>query len=218
MGGKTFHELCHNGHLPFRVHILTHHTGRMTYKNVSRRSVAKGAAWGIPVVAVGASAPAMAASLAPTSRGYSYFFDNFRQGFTTSTIDALIQPTQAANGCSYTVTNGPATVSNISITYWLPASNFVFTAQTSSPWTTLTKDASKGTKVGSNTGLTYYPYTTTYAGTGSPSTTCGPTYSFSAPAVTVNYTTDPNGSYFYQYSYTLNGTAKSNPVQSINNP
>lgn len=187
--------------------------------NISRRSVAKGAAWSIPAVTVAASAPAMAASstVPPTVKGASYYFDNYIVGRSSTTIDALIQPSQATGGCSYTVSNGPATVSNVSITYWLPAPNYVFTANSSTPWTTLTLDSSKAAKTGPTLGLTYYPYTTTYAGTGTNTTTCGPTYSFSAPAVTTTET-NPGGSYYYQLTYSLNGTTKSNPVQSINNP
>lgn len=186
----------------------------MTNSDLSRRSITKGAAWGVPALTVAAAAPALAASPVPSVRGASYFFDTFDERVSPKTIDGRID---TQGGCSYTVTNGPASVTNLSMTYWLPLSNYKFAPTQSTVWSTPVRDTSKPVKVGPTRGLTYYPYTTTYAGTGVTSTTCGPAYSFAAPAVTTTID-NPGGSYYYQFSYSLNGVAKTNPLQDVNNP
>lgn len=169
----------------------------------------------MPAVALAAPAPALAASPVPSVTGASYFFDFYLDGSTT-TMTGEVRSKDPAS-CSYTVSHGPATVSNLSATYWLPVPNYTFTAVSATPWSRLTRDTTQANKVGPSTGLTYYAYTTKYAGTGSPTTTCGPSYSFTAPAVT---TTNPfvQGTYYYQLTYDLNGVRTTNPLRAINNP
>lgn len=183
---------------------------------ISRRSLARGAAWSVPAITVLASAPAVAASPVPSVKGQTYYFDDYYDGITGKTITGEVRSANPAS-CSYTVTDGPASVTNLSATYWLPVPNYTFTKVGSSPWSNLTRDTTQANKVGSTTHLTYYAYTTTYSGTGSSTTTCGPSYSFTAPKVTTTIT-NPNASYYFQLSYNLNGVRTTNQLREINNP
>lgn len=187
--------------------------------SVSRRSAAVGAAWAVPSLAVAAAAPALAASPVPAVKGSSFFYGYYDEGFRGNTITGEVRPTQSTSLStpSFTVTNGPAVVTDLTIVYWLPTPSYVFTSQSrTSPWTVLTRDTSRPNLKGPSTGVTFYPYSTTYAGVSTP-VSSGPGYSFSAPAVT---TTNPytEGASYYRIFYTLNGTPKVNPLQPVQNP
>lgn len=134
-------------------------------RGISRRSVARGAAWGIPAIAVAASAPAVAAS-GPTVRNAGYVTGVWGQGSCSGTV-VTVNGTASANTANpgYIVQNTTKStkISGITLTFFFPISGLTFTALpgSDSGWPTLASNGA--TQV--NNGVTYYGYSSTYSPT-----------------------------------------------------
>lgn len=136
---------------------------------VSRRTLAKGAAWTVPAAAVVAAAPAYAVSLrkdpgingwvlnTPTSRGNCWYYlevDSTRRG---------TGPDGAPYGLYVYDVEDPNVITNAKITYWI-----IGEQREGATWTTLSGHSScwsgpvKGAAQTKRDGLVYTPYTWTY--------------------------------------------------------
>lgn len=141
-------------------------------EQLSRRSVGKGVAWAIPAVTVFGAAPAIAASPgAPqpnvvvsdrttyNSAWYSEATETTNNYKFFSTTPGSTVP---GEGVGVQNTTATTTVTDITITIYLPTPDAVFFAgpEGAAGWTTLAYNGSIAPK--SFNGDTYYPYTTTY--------------------------------------------------------
>lgn len=153
---------------------------------VSRRSLAAGAAWAVPAVAMAAAAPAQAASLVKYPGINGWVNNTTRGGSVQGTqCDYTLEVDSTPNGTGpdgapfglyvYDV-EAANTFSNAKLTYWI-----IGAQATGATWTTLGGHSAcwgtptKGTASVQPDGLTYTPYTWTY--------TC--------PILSSQYVTDP---------------------------
>lgn len=169
--------------------------GSVTTSPVSRRSLAKGAAWSIPAVAVAASAPAVAASVqrqapyADISVQTSWNRDwssNTADGsqafkiFTSQPTDSKDPSTALGAGACVSNTIAGDTIENVTLIFDLPDANLTFTRSSfgSPDWTIPIVDTS--TSGYDIDGVHYTPYSTTYAATITATTgsTCLPAMAF----------------------------------------
>lgn len=190
-------------------------------EGVKRRTLAKGAIWSIPVVAVASAAPAFAASPQPTlsaaGRGtwnltwYTERVDNYQSFKLFSTIPGNTSPGQGF--CVLNSTTSSA-ISNASVTYYLPYYDLRFSAQNGpgfNGWSQLSRDSSKNNKYYRS--VTYYAYTSVYSGgiTAKNGTTCFPSFGFES-----NDGLNTSGYFFVDHSVLVNGStldANYGPVQ-----
>jgi len=201
----------------------------MTTTRINRRQVAGGAAWALPVLAVAAAAPALAAS-ATGIQG-----NNFVDYGVTSACgqNAYAPPPQVvvsstSNGnCGFlprpVTTSTWGYISNVVVTVWFSSSGLTFTNSSASgaaggTWSNLVRDTTVSNMTSAN-GIVYYAYRTTYLGSATTPTmccgpyfldpnqpgSCGPTYSFSATnATTVTWgvmKTGPNNKCWLKGNY-----------------
>lgn len=131
----------------------------------SRRAVARGAAWTVPVVALAASAPAMAVSNDPCAEP-----QGCPKPYTNLTIGKIsgggCGPTQYrvrfSGTIGFTDSKVGSQLSDAKLYFFLPDADLTFTsATTGSGWTLLTRDPS--TAPISDGGVDYYPYVTSYS-------------------------------------------------------
>lgn len=130
-----------------------------THASVTRRAVVKGAAWAVPVITVGAAAPAMAASPVPP-RGLNGWVqleklcgdDRFNINGSGSYDD---------RGLWVFISDPSATIGPASISFYFQSNTLSWTNSSGAGWSNLTRDASADDP--SLTG--FYAYTTTYTGT-----------------------------------------------------
>ncbi|TWE11371.1 hypothetical protein [Rudaeicoccus suwonensis] len=143
---------------------------------VSRRTLAKGAAWATPVLIMGSAAPALAASAVPfaVTRSTLYGVAGSGNGTTCGTGTALLVQngtggavsggTSSSAGTGVTITNNTAaaaTASGIFRTFLASVSGLAFTEQSGyTSWSTPTQTAVTSVIAG----VTYYQYMSTYAG------------------------------------------------------
>ncbi|MDO4919091.1 hypothetical protein [Kocuria sp.] len=188
---------------------------------INRRTLAKGAVWSVPVVAMASAAPAVAASAAPELRPSGRF--SYNQGWGSTQTDnstaykvfsTASGGTTPASGFCILNTNTSMSISNAAVTYYFPLSNLTFSTEGgpgANGWSLMTRDTTKSTK--SYNGVTYYPYTSRYtaAVTARTSTTCFPVYGFQSSS------TSTRASYIYvDHSVVVDGqtlTANFGPLQ-----
>lgn len=179
----------------------------MPKTQLSRRGLAKGAAWSIPAITVASSAPALAASPLPPQM-HNYFYVSYNEDQDGNIDDSTdfkfysIVPGSTDPGPGFYVDNTTTstTITNASVTVYLPQSGLTWTNEGGSGWTTPTADATKATK--SYNGQIYYPYTIRYTGTiaAQNGTTYLPAYSFESNDSV------HNTQYFYgDWSASVNG-------------
>lgn len=157
---------------------------------IARRTLAKGAAWAVPAVAMAAAAPAQAASLVKYP-GINGWVNNItRSGSVTGTtcdytleVDSTPGGTNTPDGAPFGLyiydVESPNTFSDAKLTYWI-----IGAQATGATWATLSGHSPcwgtpvKGTASTQPDGLIYTPYTWTYD-----TTTC--------PILSSQYVTDP---------------------------
>ncbi|MFW0110627.1 hypothetical protein ACN081_07895 [Rothia sp. P13129] len=139
--------------------------------SVTRRNLVKSAAWAAPVVVATAAVPAYAASFDEphTNPNLRWNGSSRVNHFVEDNYHAHVFPNPGGPfGVQYQNVVPEDTVSDLSITYWLPYDNFTFTSQPdSSPfWTTLSRDNTREPRVATQNGApqTVYPYTTYWVG------------------------------------------------------
>lgn len=147
--------------------------------SVSRRNLTKGAAWAVPAVTVAAAAPAMAASPVPklvANNTVTYnelpngskAFDNQYRVYTSP--NDVNNPPNSVASCGHEVTgaNAGTTVTNVSMTYWLPQDDLTFVNNSSgaatSGWSPLVRTSSMDGSHYDRSGKRLYAYVTTYSG------------------------------------------------------
>lgn len=180
---------------------------------LSRRTLTRGAAWSLPALTVAGAAPAVAASsTTPPALGvagrvtYNAAWNTENPDGTRSYKVFSTLPGTTTPGAGYRVTNTTTstTITNYSVTYYLPASNLTFSQGPSSNagWSLLSRDTSKATK--SYNGYTYYAYTSTYTSaiTAVNGTTTLPIFEFQSQ----NNTSNSTSLYYVDNSAIINGT------------
>ena len=184
-------------------------------KAVTRRGVARGAAWTAPVVALTSAAPAVAATPAPTYVIHGNTTINSTWRSTTDqdgryrykVYSSYVSAPPPAPG--YCIENSltTTTVTNVSVTYWFSSNSLTFTRNTTYDtaglWTTLTRDTTKANK-SYNRG-TYYAYTSTYTGAFTPAngTACLATFAWESEQQQRSST-----HYYSSSSATVNGAVQ----------
>ena len=126
----------------------------------SRRTLVKGAAWSVPVVAVAGAAPAVAASPAIIHRHITTWRWYSNSAPWCQNRDGLEINTTEGTSVSFTDTRSWTTITDVYVYFWFRESNIVWTAAqgNSGCWTVPTYDGSSQT-VG---GRTYYRYRSNY--------------------------------------------------------
>lgn len=168
-------------------------------QSISRRNIARGVAWGVPAAILAAPAPAFAAShpildgivVTSFNAAWNPYYTDSSYRIKSYTGDMLGTP-----GSSICIqsTAPSTTVTNLSVWIWYASSTLTFTRNSTysnTCWTTLTYDASKGTKT--YNGNYYYAYKTSYncAITTIWGDTCLPAYAFESNQ-SGTYITDDN--------------------------
>lgn len=165
----------------------------MIDSTISRRTLAKGAAWTIPAVTVAAASPAAAVSGQPPAlkvagrvtwneEWYTEDIDNYQNFKVFSTGGG--GSTVPGSGYCVSNTTTSTVITNFTATFYLPyESGLTFVAGPGGQggWSTLRRDTSKTSK--RYNGVTYYAYTTTYTGTikAAGGQTCLPGFQFESP-------------------------------------
>lgn len=129
----------------------------------SRRTVARGAAWTVPAVALAATAPSAVASTDPCATP---------QGCPSPFADVIVGRT-SGGGCApgqYTVrfsgrigfddAKTGSQLSDAVLYLYLPDSSLTFAGSAADGWTVLTRDAGQSSIV--DGGTTYYAYSSSY--------------------------------------------------------
>lgn len=152
----------------------------MTNENngATRRDVAKLAAWGAPVIVVGAPAPSVAASTSLTVTNHGLVSQS-------STGAVTIDGTSASNQIEYGLrwTGVVSSIANVSLTFWFKVSSLTFTSGVSG-WSTLRATG----KTRSVSGAIYYAYTSNY------STAVTPTAGYGTTMLTYKFTASTSSS------------------------
>lgn len=149
------------------------------HRGVSRRTIAKGAAWTVPAVAVAAAAPVAAASIVkyPGINGWvlnsprkvrstRWPFEDLPCQWTLE-VDSTVAGNDTPDGAPFGLylydVEPENTFSNASFTYWI-----IGTQQSNITWATLSGHSpcwgipTRGTAVTKTDGVLYTPYTWTY--------------------------------------------------------
>lgn len=147
--------------------------------SMSRRSLAKGAAWAVPSLTVAAAAPAMAASPIPVlvannTVTYGLLPNGSSSGDTQYRVytspNNRNDPPNSVSSCGPEITGATnnTTVTNVSMIYWLPQSNLTFANNTSgaatSGWSLLARATSLDGSRTDTSGRKVYAYSTTFSG------------------------------------------------------
>lgn len=137
-------------------------------RNVSRRTVARGAAWLAPTVAIGATAPAFAASQVATLMTHRTSFLYYpggaggsapwcvagQQGYEFNTSDT-------GAGVTFAPSITATTITNVYAYFWFPRNDLVWTRVVAANTCWSIPLLSAGV-TDSNAGITYYRYATNY--------------------------------------------------------
>ncbi|MBD2758928.1 hypothetical protein IEE94_05345 [Yimella sp. cx-573] len=149
---------------------MEHHDSGSVDTQVSRRALAKGAAWAAPVVALGATAPATAASLRidPGINGWVLNTTTALSGACRWSLRVNSNPSNPGptpDGAPYGLylydVQPNAVISNAKLTYWIigdQTATWVSNPQHSSCWSAPVQGALQAKA----DGLQYRPYTFTY--------------------------------------------------------
>lgn len=148
---------------------MEHHNSGSVDTQVSRRAVAKGAAWAAPVLALGATAPATASSLRIDPGINGWVLNSPRSGggcsYNLRVNSNPSNPGRTPDGAPYGLylydVQPNAVISNAKLTYWIIGdqnATWAPNAQHSSCWSAPVQGALQ-TKAD---GLQYRPYTFTY--------------------------------------------------------
>lgn len=157
-------------------------TSELSQRHVSRRTVAKGAVWALPVISVGAAAPAFAQSAPSQFSSWGTTSASRRCGTSscgsstpnqyTWNIDNTSGSNLSYHGVLFPDAHVGQTYSNVINVYYLPFNSGTLSNQagtTGTPhWTPLAYDPAYPTRTGPN-GAVYYPWVTTWVdGSGNP--------------------------------------------------
>lgn len=176
---------------------------------LSRRTLAHGAAWAVPVVTVASAAPAIAASRVGMTHVTSYNWYSNNAPWCAANRDGLsIDTTSTGTGATFTDSRTTMVFTNVYCYFWFARNDLTFTAGTgnSGCWTAPAYD---GTSAVNTAGVTMYRYRTNYTCpiTAVNGTTTLQAYNFHTQCFNVNDATwDPMRWVRRQAYATVNGT------------
>lgn len=179
----------------------------MTQSPLSRRTLAKGAAWAVPAVLLAGAAPAYAASPVITSVRQIYTYRGNPSGCVPMTLSTQ-QNSSGTGDANYFIgwqnTTTSTKLTNISIMFWYAEPNITWISGTQAPspacWTVPTR-VSTATIV--DAGVTLYGYQSTY--TCAVTAVNGTTYLADFDWQTKDCASQVSGHWGYKLSWTLNG-------------
>lgn len=134
---------------------------------ISRRTLAKGAAWATPVAVTAAAAPALAASPAITwSHTTTWrWYLNSAPWCTTARDGLEINTAESGSGFTIANTSTSTSITNVSATFWFTRNDITWTRASgdSGCWSVPSLTGQSATLQGSDgVTRTYYAYLTTY--------------------------------------------------------
>ncbi|MFW0121998.1 hypothetical protein [Rothia sp. CCM 9419] len=139
--------------------------------SVTRRNLVKSAAWAAPVVVATAAVPAYAASFDEphTNPNLRWNGSSFVSHDVYDDYHTRVSPSRRGPfGVQYQNVLPEDTVTDLSITYWLPYDSFTFHPEgdSSAFWSTLSRDNTREPRLATHNGAPQmvYPYTTYWNG------------------------------------------------------
>ena len=142
-----------------------------TTPDLSRRTVARGVAWSAPIIAVGAPAPAVAASQPPSFSHITHFLWYMNNAPWCFSQDGMeLNTVDSGTGVSFKNTKSSTRITGISATFYFAGSDLQWSAATgdSGCWTVPTQKGSAiSLPLPTGGNGTFYPYVSSY--------TCGVT-------------------------------------------